>query len=71
MEDPRSDFHVFTIPLVGGYARDFFARRPPFFIPEGPFIVVHPASAGARAGFPDYAWRDHVWRLRVRVCEPE
>ena len=31
----------------------FFAHRPPFFIPEGPFIVVHPASAGARAGFSD------------------
>ena len=38
----------------------FFAHRPPFFIPEGPFIAVHPASAGARAGFPDYVWRDHV-----------
>ena len=32
----------------------FFAHRPPFFIPEGPFIVVHPASAGARAGFSDF-----------------
>ena len=43
---------------------EIFARRPPFFIPEGPFIAVHPASAGARAGFSDFVWRDHVRRLR-------
>ena len=33
----------------------FFAHRPPFFIPEGPFTVVHLALAGARAGFSDFA----------------
>ena len=44
---------------------DFFCPPPARFIPEGPFIAVHPASAGARAGFPDFVWRDHVWRLRL------
>ena len=42
-----------------------FCPPPALFIPEGPFIAVHPASAGARAGFPDFVWRDHVWRLRL------
>ena len=37
-----------------------FCPPPALFIPEGPFIAVHPASAGARAGFPDFVWRDHV-----------
>ena len=45
---------------LAGRATIFLPTARPFFIPEGPFIAVHPASAGARAGFPDYVWRDHV-----------
>ena len=44
---------------------EIFCPPPALFIPEGPFIAVPPASARARAGFPDFAWRHRVWRLML------